>query len=338
MRDSFALFVGVATCLVCVAEIRAADPVSESDVRPAIDKGLPLLQQAAHRYPTHRACFSCHHQTLPLLAMTEARRAGFSIDEDILQEQWQHTYDNFESRIEGLRQGKRIGGDAATASYGLWTALIVDAKPDDVTQALGQYLLKRQQKDGFWHPSSNRPPLEGTDITTTVLSLYGLSKIATSLPDDNLESSVARAETWLASAAPKDQQERAFALWYAARKGNRDRLKSAIEAVRKSQRDDGGWAQKDDMHSDAYATGQTVYFLLEAGIPPEDETLSRGLRFLLDNQEEDGSWHVVTRSKPIQKWFDNGDPHDTDQFISTPAACWAVAALARSLPRPAKNN
>lgn len=333
MRYCFWLFVGAVPLFSCVAGIRAGDPVSERDVRAAIEKGLPLLQQAAHRYPTHRACFSCHHQTLPLLAMTEARRAGFSIDEEILKEQWQHTYDNFESRIDGLRQGKRIGGDAATASYGLWTALIVEAEPDDVTQALGQYLLKRQQKGGFWHPSSNRPPLEGTDLTTTVLSLYGLSKIATSLPEDDLESSVSRAETWLASAAPKDQQERAFALWYAARKGKNEQRESAIEAIRKSQRDDGGWAQKDDMQSDAYATGQTVYFLLDAGVPTEDDMVRRGLRFLLNNQEEDGSWHVVTRSKPIQKWFDNGDPHDTDQFISTPAACWAVAALSRSLPR-----
>ncbi len=48
----------------------------------------------------------------------------------------------------------------------------------------------------------------------------------------------------------------------------------------------------------------------------------------VDSQEPDGSWHVVTRSKPVQIFFDNGDPHGKDQFISVLATNWAVAALA----------
>jgi len=34
----------------------------------------------------------------------------------------------------------------------------------------------------------------------------------------------------------------------------------------------------------------------------------RGLRFLLDTQELDGSWFVETRAKPVQPFFDNGYP------------------------------
>jgi hypothetical protein len=53
--------------------------------------------------------------------------------------------------------------------------------------------------------------------------------------------------------------------------------------------------------------------------------------FLLKTQQPDGSWLVETRSKPIQKFFDNGDPHGKSQFISITATGWAVAALATTL-------
>lgn len=64
-----------------------------------------------------------------------------------------------------------------------------------------------------------------------------------------------------------------------------------------------------------------------------DDVTSAMVRFLLLNQEEDGSWQVKSRSKPIQKLFDNDDPHGPDQFISIPATAWASTALALPEPR-----
>jgi N-acyl-D-amino-acid deacylase len=84
------------------------------------------------------------------------------------------------------------------------------------------------------------------------------------------------------------------------------------------------------MESDAYATGQTLCVLFMAGASPSDPSCRRGVEFLLTAQREDGSWFVKSRSKPIQVYFDNGDPHGADQFISTPATCWALVALAMS--------
>jgi N-acyl-D-amino-acid deacylase len=47
------------------------------------------------------------------------------------------------------------------------------------------------------------------------------------------------------------------------------------------------------------------------------------------------SWHVKTRAKPVQVFFDNGDPHGKDQFISITSTGWSIGALARTLPRAA---
>src|SRR5262249_15516399 len=78
-------------------------------------------------------------------------------------------------------------------------------------------------------------------------------------------------------------------------------------------------------------TGQTLWTLHATGLTATDPAFQQGLRYLLDAQQDDGSWKVETRAKPVQVYFDNGDPHGKHQFISTPATCWAVAALAAAL-------
>ena len=63
-----------------------------------------------------------------------------------------------------------------------------------------------------------------------------------------------------------------------------------------------------------------------------DEVYQRGLRFLLKAQLDDGSWHVQTRSKAFQKYFESGFPHGKDQFVSISASCWATMALILTSP------
>ena len=69
------------------------------------------------------------------------------------------------------------------------------------------------------------------------------------------------------------------------------------------------------------------------GIPTTDALYKRGLKYLFATQKEDGSWHVKTRSKPIQAYFESGFPHGKDQFISISATAWATTALALACPK-----
>jgi hypothetical protein len=83
------------------------------------------------------------------------------------------------------------------------------------------------------------------------------------------------------------------------------------------------------MESDAYATGSALVALHQAGgLPTADLAYQRGVRFLIRNQLDDGSWHVKSRSKPFQEYFESGFPHGADQFISIAASSWAATALA----------
>src|SRR5262249_25649461 len=71
-----------------LAAERGATP---EQVRTAVTKSLALLDKSANEYTRQRECFSCHHQALPLLALTTAKAHGFDVSAATLEKQVAHT-------------------------------------------------------------------------------------------------------------------------------------------------------------------------------------------------------------------------------------------------------
>ncbi len=305
----------------------AQDKPSAERTMAAVKLGLPLIEQAAGRYPTHRKCFSCHHQTLPALAMN-AGCADLEAAEKFAKAQAEFTAKSFGYQLQDLREGKNIGGKAMTVSYGLWTLELAAWPADETTEAMVAYLIKTQLPDGHWELHANRPPMEESALTCLAIAIQGLRAYAAESQAQARDEAIAKAKSWLANQTSGSQEDRTSRLWaLVLLQSPPEELQAARAAVIAAQRADGGWAQIDSMESDAYATGQTLFRLKQAGLSTSDPIYRRGVEFLLKAQREDGSWFVQTRSKPVQVYFDNGDPHAKDQFISTPATCWALAAL-----------
>lgn len=305
-----------------------------SQVQEAISRAMKIIERGARVYPSNQTCFACHHQTLPMLAMTSGRDAGLTFDKDLFQQQAQFTRTSFAQRQMRLSQGEHIGGRAATVSYGLWAFALADEPCDEVSSAMVSYLLSTQQADGSWKPPSNRPPLEVSSVSCTVLSAIGAKRFSSADQRETATQALAKAQAWLAKAPCPEQEDLNFALWGHVQLGGTD--ESRLELLNKilaSRQADGGWSQNPELTSDAYATGQTLFILADCGLSATEAAFREGVAYLLETQQDDGSWHVVSRSKPIQPWFDNGDPHGKDQFISLAATAWASAALAKSLRR-----
>jgi squalene cyclase len=108
-------------------------------------------------------------------------------------------------------------------------------------------------------------------------------------------------------------------------------IERAATEVRKLQRPDGGWPQVRYLSSDAYGTGLALYALRQAGESAQGAVYQSGVRFLLANQKQDGSWHVASRAPKLQPYFQSGFPHGHDQWISAAATAWSVAALAEAV-------
>jgi hypothetical protein len=105
-------------------------------------------------------------------------------------------------------------------------------------------------------------------------------------------------------------------------------ITAAAKALAAAQRPDGGWSQLPTMGSDAYATGEALYALNAAGrMPATDPVYAKGVKYLLNTQAADGSWHVKSRSIWVQPYFESGFPYGSDQWISAAGTSWATMAL-----------
>jgi N-acyl-D-amino-acid deacylase len=110
-------------------------------------------------------------------------------------------------------------------------------------------------------------------------------------------------------------------------------MKQFSAELLKAQQVDGGWSQLDGMESDPYATATVLVGLIRSGQTDRQQpAYANGISYLVKHQTAQGSWHVKSRSKPFQKYFETGFPHKKDQFISTSATAWATIALLLALP------
>ena len=324
-------------------------PDEPNNVESATRRGLARVKQAASDWQTHKSCFACHHQTLPMLAAIEAERVGFPLDKAWLKSQGDTVLKYFEERVDEMDVGGHVPGGAATAGFGFW-ALNLDQRPaDKTTTSMVTYLFQIQGfarlrddkadsppkvNDGHWEASCRRAPMQASLIGDTVLVLIGLKQYAT--PEQLPQADKARvaAELWLAKAPLRDQQDRLWRLWGLHHLKGDDALKqSTLAAIFAVQRDDGGWAETKDRQSDTYSTGQTLYMLLKTGTAADHPAIIRARDYLLKTQHPDGSWLAQSHMKfKAQAYFENGDPHGEHQFLSTSATAWATAGLAQLLP------
>jgi len=307
---------------------------ADDRIRPAIERAIPLLERASAGSADQRECFTCHNQGLPVLALQAARSRGFTIDTANFERQVDHTYAHLNRNRERYASGEGTGGKVDTAGYALWTLHAASRAPDETTTAVAEFLLAWNFDDTHWTCSSDRPPSEASNFTTTYLALRGLSVFGAEAHRDRIAARTLAAKEWLANTSPKDNEDRVFRLLALplVDAPAADVVAAADELLQR-QRDDGGWSQLDDHDSDAYATATALVALdRTASLSAGDTAYRRGVNYLLDTQLEDGSWHIVSRSKPFQAYYESGFPHGTDQFISISATAWATMALLNTIP------
>lgn len=317
-------------------------PVDDPDlpkaeaVHNAVAKALPLILKSSAEYPEKRDCFSCHHQAVPMLALVTARERGFAIPPEAIDEPAEFTEVDLRGAIEAYRKDEGQPGGIIRAGYALLTLEVGGKKADEVTDAVAGYLLRKDESRDHWRGSSSRPPSEASEFTSTYLALRALIAYGREGQKERIADRVKKARQWLEQATPKDTEDRVFRLLaLKAASAPEDSIKKAADDLLATRRDDGGWSQLDGGNSDAYATGSALVALhLAAALATDSPTYRGGMKFLIANQREDGSWFVGSRSKAFQPYFESGFPYGKDQFISMAASSWAATALSLACPKP----
>ena len=305
-------------------------PTKPTPVQAAVKSAVPQLIAGASGHAEQKTCFACHNQAYPLLALTSARDSGFTVPDKFFKTQAKHIAGFLAENKSRFREGKGTGGQAATAAYALLALELAGYEPDDTTAAVAEYLLGFEPTRDHWRMTSNRPPTESSNFTTTYVAMRGLRTYGAAEDKEKIAKRIEAARSWLIKTTPKETEDRVFRLLgLKEAKADEKTVAAAAWELLKTQRSDGGWSQLDDGTSDAYATGSALFALHQAGGLKTDSPAYRaGVAYLLKTQLTDGTWKVKSRSKPFQPYYESGFPHEKDQFISISATGWATAALA----------
>jgi hypothetical protein len=293
-------------------------------MRDAVQRGLGLLEKTSPQFIKRGGCNSCHNQFLPAAAQAMARERGIAVGREFAQ----LPVEAREEPADRIAELIATGG-ANSIGYQMFVDAAVKRPADARSAALIHYLFATQETDGRWQTTGNRPPMTYDDFMTTAFSIFALREYAPESQRAEARKRIDRALAWLIEANPQVTQERAFHLlglsWANAR---REAVDKSARGLIAHQRADGGWSQLPTMQSDAYATGEALYALQAVNaVPASDPACRRGLEYLVKSQAKDGSWHVQTRSLPIQPYFESGFPYGHDQWISSAGTSWAAMAL-----------
>ncbi len=321
----------------------ARTPRPASTVRVAVERSLPLLQRVDAGFAKGAGCVSCHDNSMEAMAYGLAAKRGFRIDVAGAATQVKFNGEQLTAARDRLHEGYYVAavGDMFsdfTLGYQLVGLHAQGHRPDVNTDAAVMLVRSRQRPNGEWaYPRADtRPPIGLDYVSQTALSMRALQLYAPKLQADECARAVRRASGWLARARAEGHEDRAWRVTGLAWAGDQpSALRKAMKELLSTQRPDGGWSDLPTTSSTAYATGLGLVALHTAGMPVTDPAYQRGVRYLLETQEEDGSWHTRTRSLGFQPYFDAGFPHDHDQWISAAATSWATMALVLTVPETA---
>ena len=311
-----------------VLPMGAAAGDAAKDVRETIDRGLAFLAKDSLAFRETKKCAECHHAPFTIWALNEGKRRGYAVDEKTLAEltTWAVARD-----IPAKTPPK--DGQIDVNQAPLMLALGIQAGDAKAAQAdlkkLLASVLSDQGENGSWKLSYEFRPIGSSPESLTALALLALS--AQNGPDmgQHGKAALEKGLKWLRAANADDEpQVTALRVVLWRRLGSpATEWEPLVKKLHGAQNADGGWGQTKGAKSDAYATGQALYALAEAGAKPDDEAIRKARSFLAKAQREDGAWAMVSRA--IMR---DGKPPKNLSPITHAGSAWAVLGLIRSSP------
>jgi hypothetical protein len=334
-------------CSLAQAEEPASIPrASKEKVHQAVERAIGYLQTESAAWLSTRKCAACHHAPMPLLALGEADRQGYTIDKKYFTETiesllgskdklmasriFQNPTDKPDPRPQG--RGLNMGIPFLAVAVQSLSSLTEEQKQS--LKLIVKEIVKKQQPDGSWEffATLRRPPInenQTTDAAWIIMALEG-----TTGPDasESQRAALKKALGWLAAAKlPDNHQDKVMKVLLDSRAGKSiAEQQPTINELMALQRFDGGWSQTvPELKSDAYATGQTLYVLSLAGYTADRPEIQRAIDFLVATQKPDGSWPKLSRSTP------DGSPGSSKLLtpINCAASSWATLGLVRLVPK-----
>lgn len=348
-RHSLLAWTLVGFCLLRPALSDESIPIPRAtpqQVQRTVDLAIGYIQTESAAWLSSRKCAACHHAPMPIWALSEAQRQGYTIDKKFLTDTVESLLGSKEkllaSRIfpnpaeapDPRPQGRGLNMGLPFLAVAAQSLSSISEGQKQSLKLITEEILQKQQPDGSWEffATLRRPPInesQTTDAAWIIMALAGqLGPEASELHRTSLSKAIA----WLDAAQGADlHQDKTLKLLMGVRAGKPlESLQTTIDELLALQRPDGGWSQTvPNPTSDAFATGQTLYVLSLAGFTADQPEIQRAIDFLVATQNADGTWPMISRSTP------NGEPGSATLLtpINCTASSWATLGLTRLVPR-----
>ncbi len=299
---------------------------SRTNPREAISRALAVTQPVAGKFLHNGGCSSCHSQYLNGMAVGAARSAGVKTEPALENEDTRATLILRGSLQEAFFQAQEPGDSSEAVGFALLQLASAGVPQSLVIDSMVHHMAAMQRKEGDWQTFEGRPPIESGEFGQTARAIRALRSFPIPARKDEFEQRIQRAAAWVEKAEPLTTEDRTMQILGLVWAGHTAPAGRVKELVGK-QRTDGGWGQTDYHQSDAFATGEALWALHESGMTSSDPVYRRGVDFILRTQQEDGTWHVVSRSFGFQPYFQSGFPYEQDQWISQAGTAIAVIGL-----------
>ncbi len=325
------------------------DHGSNEQIVRAIHQTTDLLETSRKAWISSGPyCYTCHNEGLQFRVDRVAAEHGLPVDRSAENEHLRKTVSQVHYKGEPLFGEDSTLRVAEFYDPAFFPGMVLTSLHDlGVPQSLklevmAQRLVKLQKPDGYWVTADRRPPQQVSPFSTTA---YAIEAIKDYLPEQltaEKHEVIARARQWLMKSTPRDSEEKAMQLFGLKSAGaSKKEMNRIAKLLVGEQRQDGGWAQLNTRESDAYATGEILVALNDAGeLRTSDPVFRRGVAYLLKTQAADGSWHVKSRLWSVGELspdpVDFKMPYGDDDIISYFGTAWADQALMLMLPRVPK--
>lgn len=260
--------------------------------RQAAQVGLEWLQSESVAWQRRTTCFGCHVQGQVIMGLSVARANGYVVSEDHFQELVQFT--RKDQNVDGSYGRYQVTATVYAAMGLTFVDQLSKARQDDTLLKAVAWLLDRQRPDGEVPPDHIRPPIDQGSIMTAANSVVAFSHAAAMTGDARFRRAADCALTWIASSPAETNQDRTLKVIALSRFGSEEQRRIAAEEVDRieaDQRPDGGWRESNaKTGGNAFATGEALCALQEAGVSVDGAVYQKGVRFLLKRQMPGGPW------------------------------------------------
>ncbi|MFT3882147.1 MAG: hypothetical protein QM703_21150 [Gemmatales bacterium] len=160
--SSVVLFILMLNSAVHADEPAPLAPASRLRAVQAVDRGISYIQTESASWQKTRKCAACHHVPMPLWAMNEAEKQGYTIDKKFVND----SFDSVMGSVENLIATKVIFGpkdppDPRLEGKGLnigaaFLCVTAQSMPTltkgqkESVNSLLEDIIKRQQPNGSW--------------------------------------------------------------------------------------------------------------------------------------------------------------------------------------------